>query len=141
MNVIKLESRTTPLKTNAHCEDKITLLKCPLGCVKCKREVSEINRYYCESDQYQFNNEYHRSIDSLKDAFKRTLDLREPACFGCTQLLRQVIIDSLQNIYNELKPLSSGVFSKKRYKVSLLMAKDTLSELKGHISGNKAIPY
>lgn len=141
MNVIKLVSRKTPVKKSTHFEDKITLLSCPLGCTKCKREVAEINRFYSESNQYQFNNEYQRSIDSLKDAFGRTHDLKEPACYGCTQLLREIIIESLHNVYIDLKQLSSGYFAKKRYKVSLFVAKNTLKEFRTYIAGNKAMPY
>ena len=141
MNVIKLLSRRNSIKKSTHYEDKITLLNCPLGCMKCKREVAEINRFYSESNQYQFNNEYQRSIDALKDAFRRTHDLKEPACYGCTQLLREVILESLHNVYADLKKLSSGYFAKKHYKISLLVAKNTLKEFRAYITGNKVIPY
>ena len=135
MKVIKGPSAENVTSSYQKEQGKIVLEKCPRNCLKCKSVLAEINRYFYESDKYRHNKEYQLSILSLKKAYKKTFELREPVDKDCGKIFRMIIIDSLNNIHKELVKMTSGFYRKKHYNFSLLMAEKTLKELLTGSSG------
>ncbi len=110
--------------------DKIQLVNCPHNCMNCKLILFDINRLFNDSEHYQSSKEYHLSIISLKIAFKKTYEIRELVEQECARVFRFTIMESLENIHQELKRMTNGFFSKSRYKENYQLAKVTLDEFK-----------
>jgi hypothetical protein len=109
--------------------DKIELVNCPHNC-NCKSILIDINRLFHESEQYKNDKEYQFSIISLKKAFEKTYELSLPVEQECVKLFRFTIIESLENIYQELKRMTNGFFRRGRYNRSYIMTEETLKEFK-----------
>jgi hypothetical protein len=109
---------------------KIELLVCQAGGHTCKEHLSVINECYLEANNYHFDIDYLNSIESLKCAFFKTNDLNQDSCVNCAKLFRSTITQSLENINGELKNLTSGLLSKKRYHKSYMASCDVLNEIK-----------
>lgn len=109
---------------------KIELLVCQAGGHNCKEHLSVINDCYFEANNYHFDKDYLNSIESLKSAFFKTSDLNQDSCVKCAKLFRSTITQSLENINGELKSLTTGLLSKKRYQRSYLASCDVLNEIK-----------
>lgn len=129
MKIKKKAAAKIPL-THIDNYDKIELVKCPRGGKNCSSQLSDINQIFLESNNYKHNKEYQMSIEQLKNAFRKTYELKESKCEKCARLFRSTIIDSLENMHTELRILTSGRFRSKRFKGSYLMAKKTLNDLK-----------
>jgi hypothetical protein len=112
-------------------KDKIELVSCPRKEIKCKEQLTLINKIYVDTEYYLSEKYYQRSIEILQSAFYITTELTDHPCVKCAELFRSTIIESLENIQNELKKSTSGFFGKKNLKSSLILAEDTLAELKG----------
>lgn len=109
--------------------NKIELVKCPRGGFNCASQLSEINNFYQESDQYRTNKEYQQAIFLLKDAFDKTFELQQETCLKCAELFRLEIISSLENMMKDMKGMKFSIFKKKnRYEESNLLAQATLKE-------------
>lgn len=111
-------------------EEKIELLSCPNGGMSCKEHLSSINNRFVESYSYHRDKNYHGSIESLKNAFERTGELKESKCTNCANLFRTTIADSLEKIHDELKGMSTGIFKTKKYQASYVMARTTLKDFR-----------
>jgi hypothetical protein len=120
----------TKQKADHKQQVKIELLICQRGGYNCKEHLSLINEYYVEADNYHFDKDYLNSIESLKCAFFKTIDLNQDSCVNCAKLFRSTITQSLENINGELKNLTSGLLSKKRYHKSYMASCDVLNEIK-----------
>lgn len=97
-------------------KEKFELINCPLGGFHCKDNIlPEINRLYRESEFYRINREYQKSIDMLNKAYQETLELKENSCLKCVGFFQDNITETLEIIKNELKQMSDGIFSTKRY--------------------------
>lgn len=112
-------------------KDKIELVSCPRKEIKCKEQLTLINKIYVDTEYYLSEKYYHRSIEILKSAFYITIELTDHPCVKCAELFRSTIIESLENIQSELKKSTSGFFGNKNLKSSLKLAENTLTELKG----------
>jgi hypothetical protein len=115
---------------NNNRPDKIEILDCPHECWNCKLILVDINRLFYDSEQYQIDKEYQFSVLSLKKAFEKTYELVLPVEQQCANLFRLTIIESLENIHQELKRMTNGFFRKGRYKSSCILTEETLRELK-----------
>lgn len=110
-------------------QNKIEMVSCFRNEMVCKEQLSLINENYRESDSYRSNKNYQKSIEKLRDAFYKTTELNDNACFNCSVIFRATIIDSLKNIKKEIKDLTIGFFGNKNYESSYLMAGKVLVEL------------
>jgi hypothetical protein len=117
--------------------NKFELVNCPQDCTNCKLFLFEINRLFHESEQYQVAKEYQFSVISLKKAFEKTFQLISPVEQQCADLFRFTIIESLENIHQELKRMTKGFFRSGRYKRSLMMSEETLKEFRQIIATGK----
>lgn len=115
---------------NRESKEKIQLLQCPRHAVSCHSNLTDINRSYSRSNDYQQNKEYQLSIETLRKAFKKTYDLQESSCQQCARFFRSTIIDSLEDMHNELHRMSGSLFRGKRYQGSYALAKNVLNDLK-----------
>lgn len=113
-------------------KNKIELVSCPRGGKNCEKPLSEINRFYMESGDYEQNKEYFQSVEYLKMAFYKTFELQADTCKKCAEMFRGEIINSLEHIRNDLYRSTHGFFRKNRYKGSYSLAEDTLKEFKKH---------
>jgi len=111
-------------------QDKIELVSCPRVGKECVKHLSIINKSFLDSSRNMRNKEYARSIEVLKGAFYRTNELHEPSCTKCAEFFRSTIIQSLENIHGDLQKMSVGLFSRKRYQYSYVLATSILDELK-----------
>ena len=109
---------------------KFELMVCHAGGYNCREHLSVINECYVEAKNYHFDKDYLNSIESLKYAFFKTADLNQESCLNCAKLFRTTITRSLENINVELKILTSGFLSKKRYHRSYQASCEVLNEIK-----------
>lgn len=108
--------------------DKIELASCPQKSFKCREHLFVINENYRQSDQYIQNKDYHSSIENLKNAFYKTLEIKESSCLKCAEFFRSTISESLENIHKELGKMSTGIFKSKRFQSSYQEAATVLKE-------------
>lgn len=111
-------------------QDKIELLDCQQNEKICKDYLPKINNYFHESDTYFRDKQFQKSIHALKNAFYTTEEFQESSCIKCAEFIRSVIIQSLENIHDELRKMSTGLFSTKRYQLSFKEAEKVLKEFK-----------
>ena len=98
--------------------DKIELVHGKLENKECIEYLSIVNRCFHESDKFHRDKDFLNSIETLKNAYIKTLELKEPSCIKFAELLRSTILNSLENIRWELEKMSSGIFRSKRYESS-----------------------
>jgi hypothetical protein len=110
--------------------NKIELLRCPLDGINCKEHRMVINQEFYASQDYLLNKDYPRSILALKNAFHKTSELEKASCLNCAALFRSTITKSLENIHEDLRFMSTGIFSTKRFNSSLALAGTVLNEMK-----------
>jgi hypothetical protein len=119
---------------NKQNENKIELLSCNSGAENCKEHLLIINRCYVEANTFHQEKDYLNSIESLKNAFLMSCDLRHDSCSECANLFRATITKSLENINDELYRLTTGILKNKRYiksyKESCAVLNDIKKELK-----------
>ncbi|SHI65241.1 hypothetical protein SAMN05444280_104115 [Tangfeifania diversioriginum] len=114
--------------------NKIELQDCQFGGEKCKEHLSVINENYLKFQEYRHRKDYKESIAALKDALDKTIELKEYPCLKCAALFQNTIIESLENVHDELQDMSTGIFSKKRYESSRREARDVLDEFQKELS-------
>lgn len=111
-------------------QNKIELLKCQLEYQKCKEHLSLINENYYVANNYHAEKDYKNSIESLKSAFNITSQLKESPCSTCAIFFRSTITQSLENMNNELRIMTSGIFKKKRYQMVYNESCEILNDFK-----------
>lgn len=110
-------------------QNKIEIVSCVNDEIKCKNQLSLINKSYLESDQLRRNKDYPRSIEKLKNAFLKTTELQDSKCQKCTLFFQQTISDSLEEMKVELEKLTTGLFARKYYKPSYNLVSQTIQDL------------
>lgn len=110
-------------------EDKIELVHCPYDKKECVKQLPDINKYFQESHQSRMDKDYQRAIEALIQAFDITYDIQECSCANCAGLFRSTIISSMKIIRSELKDMTSGWFSNKRFLPAFELATSTLKEM------------
>ena len=110
--------------------NKFEMVSCPQKENYCKNHLKEINNSYFEFDTYRENKQYQNSIAALKNAFYCTTELKESPCNKCAEYFQTNIIQSLENIHQEIHKMSVGLFKTRRYNLSYIIAGDVLKELK-----------
>ncbi len=114
--------------------DKIELISCPLLEEECRIHLREFNKSFSESNHYRVEKDFFRSIDTLKIAYYKTNDLNtKHPCSGCARFYRSTIIESLENLKDELTKMTSGFWGNKHYQVSLLKVNKTIQELQTQV--------
>ncbi len=113
-------------------QDKIQLVSCPRDDLKCTDHLSFINANYKQSEIFYIEKDYQRSIETLKNAFYKTIDLDDHSCHKCAELFRFTIIESIKDIHCELEKLSTGFWGNKHYVQSFKMAEEVLKEIENH---------
>jgi len=111
-------------------QNKIELLSCRLGSQKCKEHLRFINKNYTKAVNYELEKDYLNSIEMLKDAFYKAVELQESQCAQCSSVFRSTIAHSLENINKELLKMTSGVFRRKRYLLSYKKSLAVLNDFK-----------
>lgn len=111
-------------------ENKIELLGCRRGGNNCIEHRAQINKNFQDSHAYYREKDYQRSIESLKNAFQKTTELEELSCLKCAEFFRSTITESLENIHDDLHKISTGLFKKKRFQSSYVLAKDVLKDFR-----------
>jgi hypothetical protein len=109
-------------------QDKIQLVSCPRKEMICKEHLVVVNKCYVESEQYRRDKNFQQSIDTLKSAFYKTTELKDQPCSKCAVLFRSTITESMENIHDELKKMTTGIFGNKHYQPSLILAENTIKE-------------
>ena len=109
---------------------KIELVSCPHLEEDCKKHVSDINESFLASNKYFRDRDYTRAIGELKSAFYTTNEINKTSCFGCAELYRSTIIDSLENIHEDLQKMTTGLFKAKRFESSYILATEVLDEFR-----------
>lgn len=111
-------------------QDKIELVSCAGQGMKCKNHLIEINYIYNESHYHLKEKDYQRAIEKLKIAYHKTRELNDNECLNCSELFRSTIIDSLKNIKEELRTLTTGFLASSHYRSSYILAYNFLEEIK-----------
>lgn len=111
-------------------QEKAELVNCPLREMMCNAHLSVINKSYFEAEKQRKEKNYSSSIDNLKSAFYKTSELINHPCARCVHNYRSIIIDSLENINEELDRTTSGIFGNKRLLPTFLKSSELLEEFK-----------
>lgn len=121
-------------KSNYYSGNKIELLNCNSGAENCKEHLLVINKCYSEANTFHLEKDYLSSIESLRNAFLMSCELRHDSCIECAKLFRSIIANSLENINTELHKLTTGTIKNTRYlksyKKSCMVLDDVKNELK-----------
>lgn len=125
-NVLLSENNDEMVNGN---DDKIELLSCPHGSQSCKEHLLFINKNYSKALNYHLEKDYLSSIEMLKSAYYKAAELQESQCLQCSSVFRSTIIQSLENIKNELQGMTSGIFKKKQYLKSYKKSCAVLNDL------------
>ena len=96
-------------------QDKFELVSCSVKEGHCKKILPEINDLYAESELARINKEYLKSAELLKNAYNKTLGLKESLCTKCVELFQSSITETLETMQEEVHQMSLGYFHKKRY--------------------------
>jgi hypothetical protein len=118
-------------------QEKIELVSCPLREMMCNVHLSSVNKSYAEAEQYRKEKNFNSSIETLKSAFYKNLELMEHPCTKCVCHYHTSIIDSLENIHDELEKLTSGIFGNKRFQSVYLKAINVKKEFENLRISNK----
>jgi hypothetical protein len=110
--------------------DPIHLENCPRGGNRCIDQRSEINKNIKSSHELFQDRQYNHSIDELKAAFHKTLDLQDSPCNQCASLFRHRILESMEQVNQELRRMTTGLFGSRRYKISYQYAVSVMEELR-----------
>jgi len=114
-------------------QDKFELVSCPGSGTDCKKTLSSINASFLAFERYWRDKDYTRAIEELKIAYVTTNEITETSCAGCKELLRSTIMESLENIREDLEKMNKGFYQKKRYKTSYELATEVLDEFRKKI--------
>jgi hypothetical protein len=131
MNAKQRDSFPYTIKETEHSDiqiERIELVSCPLKEIICNVHLSTLNNSFLESKQYHKNRDFQKSIESLKIAFYKTIELMENPCTKCVQHFQTKIIESLEAIYGELNNIVKGIFGDKRFQQNLNTAVKLLKE-------------
>src|SRR5690554_6270016 len=109
-------------------QSKLELLGCPFSGEKCKQQLTVINSNYLKSSEYQREKNYRQAIILLKNAYESADELHQPSCVKCADLFRSTIAQSLKNIHDELRKMTTGIFRNKRYHSVYIEAANILKE-------------
>lgn len=111
-------------------QNKIELLSCQNNSQKCRDTLSLINQNYALAQDYYYEKDYVNSINNLKAAYYAATQFNEKSCLNCATFFRSVLTQSLENINDELKGLSTGWFSRKKYRAIYAESCSVLSDIK-----------
>lgn len=111
-------------------EEKFELISCPLKGAYCDVLRPELNRKYADSQLYIRNRQFVQAMSELKSAYYKTYDLPGAPCGKCAAFFRSELMDSMENMKDELKRMSSGWFKNNRYKPVYEEVKSSVNELK-----------
>jgi len=114
-------------------QDKFELVNCPGLEINCKKTFSAINASFLASERYLRDKDYTRAIEELKIAYVTTNEITETSCAGCAELFRSTILESLENIREDLEKMNKGFYTKKRYQSSYKLATEALDEFRKKI--------
>jgi hypothetical protein len=113
-------------------QEPIELLYCPLkekGSI-CIEHRAVINQSMLASRRHLMNKEYQVSIEELKIAFNKTTELQEATCQKCANFFRSTITQSMEQIHEDLRKMTTGFFKAKRFLPTFELANEVLAEFK-----------
>ncbi len=110
--------------------DPIHLESCPRGGNRCIDQRSKINKSIKNSHELFQDRQYNHSIDELKAAFYKTLDLQDSPCNQCASLFRHRILESMEQVNQELRRMTRGLFGSRRYKTIYQHSVSAMEELR-----------
>ncbi len=113
-------------------EDIIQLVSCPSNGSVCTQNLAEINRLLSTAQQSRFSKEYGRSIEKMKEALRVADEIKPDRCSNCASLFKQTILNSMDNMKEELEDLSKGWFKQARYKASLSQVEVVVEQVKAN---------
>ena len=110
-------------------QDKFELISCPINEKYCKKLRPAINKDYQMSQLYRRDKIYQESINSLKCAYDSTFQLKEASCANCANFFRNSIIESMENIKNEQRRRSAGLFNIKLPELNFIKLDNVLKDI------------
>ena len=117
----------------------IELVSCPEGGKLCTQHLNFVNERMKLSRTHWIDKEFPQAIEELRIAFYKTSEIDSPTCFPCAELFRSTIIQSLETILNDIRPMTIGFFKRKHHSSDYELATKVLDELKRGMSGSETI--
>jgi transposase-like protein len=118
-------------------QEKIEFADCPLKTMMCEVHLTSIFISLLETEKYRIEKKYDKSVETLKNAFDKTTELLNNPCTTCTYHYRSNIIETMENIINELNKTSNGIFRKKIQHLTHIRALEILKEMTNLVVSNK----
>ncbi len=113
-------------------QEKIQLISCGSDGKCCENHLKKINECYAFSEESHQDKEYRQAIDILGRAYNETFEMKRESCTKCAELFRETILNSIQNMYVELRSMTTGFFKNKRYNDDYLYASKVLDYAKNN---------
>ena len=98
-------------------QEKFELVSCPVNKSSCEKIRNSINADYLESQQFQLDKNYERSIKALQSAYNRTLLITDTSCANCADFFRATIQQSMEEIKKEQQKSSFGLLNFKHFHI------------------------
>lgn len=114
-------------------EDIIQIGNCDDNTVICSKQLKYINLNLLLVRKFVEKKEYPAALNEIKKAFLTTSQINQEKCKKCGDIIRSVILNTLNNTITDLRKMTTGFFANKNYKFDLTMAEQLLRELE---SGN-----
>lgn len=118
-------------------QEKIEFADCPLKTMMCEVHLTSIFISLLETEKYRIEKKYDKSVETLKNAFDKTTELLNNPCTTCANHYRSNIIETMENIINELNKTSYGIFRKKIQHLTHIRALEILKEMTNLVVSNK----
>lgn len=123
------------IKNNSkQLQPNIELADCPLKAMLCEVQLASIHISLFEYEKYRIEKKYEKSVEILKNAFEKTLMLKNNPCTKCANHYHQIIFETMEIIINELNKPSNSLFSKKNNHPIYFKAQNIFIEMKNNLT-------
>ncbi|HZH73702.1 MAG TPA: hypothetical protein VFD91_14490 [Mariniphaga sp.] len=110
--------------------DKIEFTGCKTSNHTCLDFLPIINDLFRESERFHRIKNFDQALNSLDQAFKTASEIKDSNCQQCSLFFKATIIQSIENLHNELSRMRSGWFATHRYDSSYFKAEAMLKKFR-----------
>ena len=110
--------------------DKIEFTGCKLSHHTCLDYLPVINELFRDSERYHRIKNFDQALEALEQAFNTASEIKDANCLQCGLFFKATIIQSIENIHDDLSRMRSGLFGTRRYDNSYAKAEKMLKKFR-----------
>lgn len=110
--------------------DKIEFTGCKSSKHTCLDYLPIINDLFRESERFHRIKNFDQALDSLDQAYKTANEIKDANCKRCSLFFKATIIQTIENIHDDLSRMRSGLFATHRYDNSYVKAEAMLKKFR-----------